>query len=113
MKALFDAVKAAFGRLDVVVNNAGINVAAAPIADTSEADFDRVMQVNTKGVFLVMREADGTARVEHDRHLEGLFTRAQWLEALAAEGLEPRALPLTISEVEPGRHEVFVGVKRP
>ncbi len=62
---------------------------------------------------LVMREADGTARVEHDRHLEGLFTRAQWLEALAAEGLEPRALPLTISEVEPGRHEVFVGVQRP
>ncbi|MFM9980304.1 MAG: SDR family NAD(P)-dependent oxidoreductase, partial [Burkholderiales bacterium] len=38
VKALFDAVQAAFGRIDVVVNNAGINVAAAPIADTSEAD---------------------------------------------------------------------------
>lgn len=61
---------------------------------------------------LVMREADGSVRVEHDRHLEGLFTRAEWLGALADAGLDPRALPLTISEVEPGRHEVFVGTKR-
>lgn len=54
---LFDQALAAFGRLDVVVNNAGIGVPPTPIAELSEADFDRVMATNTKGVFLVMREA--------------------------------------------------------
>ncbi len=72
VKALFDAVQAAFGRIDVVVNNAGINVAAAPIADTSEADFDRVMQVNAKGVFLVMREA--AKRLAEDGRIVSIAT---------------------------------------
>lgn len=60
---------------------------------------------------LALRGPDGSIRVEHDRHVEGLFTRAEWLDALAGAGLEPKALPLTISEVEPGAHEVFVGSK--
>ncbi len=45
-----------FGRLDVVVNNAGaLHVATA--AETSEEDWDRLMDVNLKGPFLVSREA--------------------------------------------------------
>lgn len=55
--AAVDQAIAAFGRLDVVVNNAGIGVPPTPIAELSEADFDRVMATNAKGVFLVMREA--------------------------------------------------------
>lgn len=57
VKAMFDEVVTAFGRLDVVVNNAGTGVPMTPIADLAEADFDRVMATNAKGVFLVMREA--------------------------------------------------------
>ena len=57
VKALFDEVVAEFGRLDVVVNNAGIGLPMTPIAQVSEADFDRVMATNAKGVFLLMREA--------------------------------------------------------
>lgn len=55
--ALFERAIAAFGRLDVVVNNAGIGVPPTPIAELSEEAFDRVMATNAKGVFLVMREA--------------------------------------------------------
>ena len=44
------------GRLDVLINNAGI-VAKGDILDLSEADFDRVIAVNLKGIFLVAREA--------------------------------------------------------
>ena len=35
----------------------------------------------------VMREADGSVRVEHDRHVEGLFPRADWLACFEAAGL--------------------------
>lgn len=44
------------GRLDVMVNNAAIGT-DTPLLDTSEADWDRVMAVNAKGVFLGCREA--------------------------------------------------------
>lgn len=55
--AMFDAVSAAFGGLDVVVSNAGVGIPVKPIAEVEEADFDRVMATNAKGVFLVLREA--------------------------------------------------------
>ncbi len=45
-----------FGKLDVLVNNAGI-ANADLIEDTSEELWDRIMQVNTKGVFLGTRKA--------------------------------------------------------
>jgi NAD(P)-dependent dehydrogenase (short-subunit alcohol dehydrogenase family) len=41
----------AFGHLDILFNNAGTNL-AAPITETREEDWDRVMAVNVKGVFL-------------------------------------------------------------
>lgn len=50
--ALVDATVAAFGGLDVVVNNSGINHNAS-FLDISEEDFDRVLAVNLKGAFLV------------------------------------------------------------
>lgn len=48
---------AAWGRLDILHNNAGISSAQASTADTLEADFDRVMAVNVKGVWLCMKHA--------------------------------------------------------
>lgn len=42
----------AFGRVDILVNNAGI-IHTADFLDIAEADFDRVLRVNLKGVFLV------------------------------------------------------------
>jgi 3-oxoacyl-[acyl-carrier protein] reductase len=54
--ALFDAVLPRLGGLDVLVNNAGILI-EKPLLDTSSADFDRLIAVNLRGVFLVGREA--------------------------------------------------------
>jgi cyclopentanol dehydrogenase len=45
-----------FGRLDVLVNNAGIG-AAGRIEDTTAEAWDRVMEINAKGVFLGTRAA--------------------------------------------------------
>ena len=58
----------------------------------------------------LLREADGSVRVEHDRHVEGLFSRADWLRLLSEVGFEPRAVPFDHSEVEYAA-EVFVGRK--
>jgi NAD(P)-dependent dehydrogenase (short-subunit alcohol dehydrogenase family) len=41
-----------YGRLDVVVNNAGISGPIAAIIDYPDEAFDQVMAINTKGVFL-------------------------------------------------------------
>ncbi len=61
----------------------------------------------------LMREADGTMAVEHDRHIEGLFSRIEWVEWLEAVGFEVAVMPLEHSEVEPEVHELFVCVKPP
>jgi NAD(P)-dependent dehydrogenase (short-subunit alcohol dehydrogenase family) len=44
-----------YGRLDYACNNAGVIHPAAPLAEQDEADWDRVMAVNAKGVFLSMK----------------------------------------------------------
>ncbi len=51
VESLVAAAIAAFGRIDVLVNNAGI-VHAADFLDLKEEDFDRVLGVNLKGSFL-------------------------------------------------------------
>src|SRR6266851_4551048 len=45
-----------YGKLDILVNNAGM-VIRKGIEDTSEADWDRIMAVNAKGVFLGTKHA--------------------------------------------------------
>ncbi|MEL7166863.1 MAG: SDR family oxidoreductase [Pseudomonadota bacterium] len=44
-----------FGHLDTLVNNAGITHMPAPLEDVSEDDFDRVLNVNAKSVYLTAR----------------------------------------------------------
>ena len=45
----------ALGPIDIAINNAGIGQALTPLSKTSEAEFDRIMAVNAKGVFLGMK----------------------------------------------------------
>src|SRR5450631_2193081 len=57
VEAMFDAAFAAFGSLDVLVNNAGILGACAESHETAVAEFDRVMGINLRGAFLCSRAA--------------------------------------------------------
>jgi SAM-dependent methyltransferase len=60
----------------------------------------------------LLRTDDGVMRVEHDRHIEGLFARADWLRLLSQAGFEDvRTVPLEHSDLELGSHEVFVARK--
>jgi 3-oxoacyl-[acyl-carrier protein] reductase len=51
MQALVDAARREFGRLDIMVNNAGISHANQPMLQVSEAEFDRIFQVNVKSLY--------------------------------------------------------------
>ena len=54
--ALFDYIKTGFGRLDILVNNAG-TTKAQDIFETSEADWDFILQTNLKSLFLMCKRA--------------------------------------------------------
>lgn len=55
-KAMFDQIKKEFGRIDIVINNAGITRDNL-ILRMKEADFDSVIDVNLKGTFNCMKHA--------------------------------------------------------
>jgi 3-oxoacyl-[acyl-carrier protein] reductase len=54
--AMTRAAQEAWGRIDILVNNAGITHMPAPMEEVSEEDFDRVLAVNAKSVYLTARE---------------------------------------------------------
>ena len=54
--AMIKAAQKAFGQIDILVNNAGITHMPGPLETISEEDFDRVLAVNAKSVYLTARE---------------------------------------------------------
>ena len=54
--AMAKAAHDAWGRIDILVNNAGITHLPQSMEDVSEAEFDRVLAVNAKSVYLTARE---------------------------------------------------------
>jgi len=56
VEKLFATIDNEFGRVDVLINNAGMGV-FSHIVDCSSEDFDRVLAVNAGGTFLCSREA--------------------------------------------------------
>ena len=113
--ALFDAAEREFGGVDVLVNNAGI-MQRAPVAESSDALFDRQVAVNLKGTFLTLREAarrlrSGGRVVNLSTSVVGLrletygvyaATKAavETLTAILAKELRGRAI--TVNAVAPG-----------
>lgn len=56
----------------------------------------------TVDLVIAMREANGEVRVVHDRHIEGLFARADWMRLLEEVGFDVQAI------ADPWQREVFV-----
>ena len=56
MKAIFDEILSNYGRVDVLINNAGI-VSTKSFMDSNEEDWDRIMNINLKGAFNTCRSA--------------------------------------------------------
>ncbi|MET9418130.1 glucose 1-dehydrogenase [Streptomyces klenkii] len=62
VRALVERTVARFGGLDVAVNNVGLAVPPAKVADVPEEDWDRIVETNLKGVWLSMKHEIGHMR---------------------------------------------------
>jgi len=56
VKAMMDAAQDHFGGLNVLVNNAGVSHVPTALEDVSEDDFDRIVAVNMKAIYLACKE---------------------------------------------------------
>lgn len=53
IKALVDHTVKTFGTLDIVVNNAGVTHINKPLLEVTEAEYDRIYNVNVKSIFFM------------------------------------------------------------
>ena len=106
----------AFGRLDVLVNNAGI-LEHAPIGEMALADFRRVLEVNLVGCWLGIKHAiapmtaTGGGSIVNISSIEGL-AGAAGLSAYSASKFAVRGLTRTAAQ-ELGRHGIRVNSVHP
>ena len=122
VKGLFEFATESFGGVDVLVNNAGI-LKMQTIAETSDEDFGRLVDINLKGCFHTMREAsrqlrDGGRVINLSSSVIGLrmpnygvysATKAA-VEAMSAVlSNELRGRRITVSRTRPDRHQAFPG----
>ncbi len=128
VRRMFDAAEAAFGGVDVLVNNAGI-MTLAPVADTDDEAFDRLVTINLKGSFNTLREAarrlrDGGRIVNFSSSVVGLLQPTYGVYAAtkaAVEALtgvltkELRGRSITVNAIAPGptATELFTTGKSP
>ena len=128
VRGLFDAAEAAFGGVDVLVNNAGI-MKLAKIADADDAAFDQQVAVNLKGTFNTLREAarrlrDGgrivnfsTSVVGTKLETYGIYTATkaavEALTPILAKELRGRSISVNALAPGPTATDLFLNGKSP
>lgn len=55
LKELVDSTTSAFGRIDILVNNAATNIAQGPAIEMDDAQFDKMVEVNLKSAYRLTR----------------------------------------------------------
>ncbi len=82
--AALSKTRAAFGAVDVLVNNAGINVTERSIADTSAEQWRRLMEVNLSSAFVFTKAVLPEMKTRGDGLIINLASRAGMFPALGA-----------------------------
>jgi len=128
VRGMFDAAEAAFGGVDVLINNAGI-MKLAKIADSDDALFDQQIAVNLKGTFNTLREAarrlrDGGRIVNFSTSVVGTKLETYAVYAATKSAVETmtailskelRGRNITVNAVAPGptATDLFLNGKSP
>ena len=85
--AMMEAAELHFGRIDILVNNAGVTHLPQPLEDVSEDDFDRIVAVNMKAIYLAMRAVVPRLKANAPGH-KGI--RGVVLNVASTAGVSPR-----------------------
>ena len=128
VRGMFDAAEAAFGGVDVLVNNAGI-MKLAKIADSDDVLFDQQIAINLKGSFNAMREAakrlrDGGRIINFSTSVVGVKLETYGVYAATKAAIETmsailskelRGRSITVNAVAPGptATDLFLNGKSP
>ena len=95
LQGLWDCAKAAFKRVDVWVNNAGISIHRAPLWEHSEADLAAIVDANLKGMLLANKVAMAGMKAQGGGqiwNMEGFGSNGMAQPGLAAYGATKRAV---------------------
>lgn len=112
---LFDRVEQAFGGVDVLVNNAGV-MELAPVAEMSDAQVNRLIDINLKGTFNTLREAakrlrDNGRIINFSSSVVGLLQPGYGMYAASKAAVEAltsvlakelRGRAITVNAIAPG-----------
>jgi glucose 1-dehydrogenase len=116
VQGMFAETIAAFGRIDVLVNNAGIQK-PCPSHEIEAADFDRVLAVNLRGPFLCSREAirhflsrDGGGVILNNSSVHEIIPKPKYLPySVSKGGLENLTRSLALEYADRGIRVNSVG----
>ena len=92
VETLIQKIVERYGRLDYAHNNAGIEGEGAPTADCTEENWDRIININLKGVWLCMKYAipqmlkQGGGAIVNTASVAGLIGVPGWSAYCAAKG---------------------------
>ena len=86
VQAMVDAAYAHFGGLDILVNNAGVGHTPQPLEDLAEDEFDRILAVNVKAIYLAAKVVVPRFKLEFQRSKK----QAVILNIASTAGVSPR-----------------------
>lgn len=115
----FDTAEAAFGRVDVLVNSAGLNMVGVTVRDMTLTQWQRMLDTDLTGAFLTSRrfltgrgEVPGPATIIHISSIHAYAVRAGGADYCAAKGgltnlvetlaIEEAPRAIRVNAIEPG-----------
>jgi NAD(P)-dependent dehydrogenase (short-subunit alcohol dehydrogenase family) len=91
VKAALEKTVETFGRLDFAFNNAGIEQPITPAADLTEEEWDRIVDINLRGVFLCMKQGGGAiVNTSSGAGVKGIAGQAAYFAAKFGIVVSPR-----------------------
>ena len=87
VRLMMDTAEQRWGRIDILVNNAGVTHLPQPLEDVGEDDFDSIVAINMKAIYLAMRNVVPRMKANTP---SAAGTRGVVLNMASTAGVSPR-----------------------